>query len=85
MKVITVLVCALVLSGCAVLPSPSATIAPGNAQVRLSQVAGHVETPLGGGEAVGASCVLTVLGKLPLGTVTVMQQGTCQAQVVGQD
>lgn len=85
MKVITVLVCALAVTGCAVLPSPADQIAPGNAQVRLSQVAGHVETPLGSGEAIGASCVLTVLGKLPLGTVTVMQQGTCQAQVVGQD
>lgn len=76
------------LTGCASLPDPSEPLAPGNAQVRLSQISGHVEVRPGiltDGEAVGSSCVLTVLGRVPPGVQATMQQGACTAQVVGRE
>lgn len=87
MKTASTLALTLLLAGCAAGPDAlTSQVAPGNAQVRLSQVAGAVEAGTGifaGADVTGASCVFTVLGVLSVGTVVSMQQGTCAAQVVG--
>lgn len=81
MKPLCVLI-TVALAGCSTIPSPQAPLPETNAQVRLSELSGAVEAGVAG--ASGTSCVLTVLGRLPLGVAAVMQQGTCMAQIAGQ-
>lgn len=69
------------LAACGSFPTP-------DAQVRLSYVLGAGEAGtglLGGAEGRSASCVLSVVGKVPPGVTAAMQQGTCAAQVVGRE
>jgi len=72
----------LLLTGCTTFPQPDTPVAPGNAQIRLSNVSGAAETSLIGFTGVqGSSCVLTVLGELPEGVEAVLEQGSCKAEV----
>lgn len=73
MRSALVLLVALLLTGCATLPAPSA-------QVRLSQLEGQVEggAALAGGALAGRGCVLSVLGELPAGLELVLEQGPCR-------
>lgn len=81
--------CATLLSACTTTPSPTETIAPGNAQLRLTSATGQIEggaTVIGGG-ARGDGCILTALGVpaladlLDAGITPVLVKDGCEARM----
>lgn len=80
--------CATLSSACTTTPSPTETIAPGNAQLRLTSATGQIEggaNVIGGG-ARGDGCILTALGVpalvdlLDAGIMPVIAKDGCEAR-----
>lgn len=82
MRVLISIFAAWALAGCSTLPQPTEPVPGGNAQVRLSEIQGAVESGFAG--ATGSACVLSILGKVPAGVIASLDQGTCAARIVGQ-
>lgn len=81
MKSILVVASVIVLGGCTTIGPGLEPIADRGAQVRLSELTGDVEIGQLGVGVVGKSCVLTVIGELPAGLVTRLEQGQCSVDL----